>query len=103
MNWQFEGSNDKVNWMILDRRIYLSDNENYNNEVKDEQKSLQKPGNTSTWGIDQSIYNSNNGQQQGFRYFRVVQCGKNSAGTDNLTNSGLEIYGIAVHPEAWIF
>lgn len=26
MNWHFEASNDKVNWTVLDRRIYLSDN-----------------------------------------------------------------------------
>jgi hypothetical protein len=24
MNWHFEGSNDKVNWTLLDRRIYLN-------------------------------------------------------------------------------
>lgn len=40
MNWQFEGSNDKLNWVILDRRIYLSDNEDYNNEVEGEQMRL---------------------------------------------------------------
>jgi len=26
MNWHFEGSNDMKTWIILDRRIYLSDN-----------------------------------------------------------------------------
>ena len=57
MNWHFEASNDKVNWVILDRRIYLSDNLNYNLEMVEEQKALQKKGATSTWGIDQSIYN----------------------------------------------
>lgn len=25
MNWHLEGSNDKVNWIILDRRIYMND------------------------------------------------------------------------------
>ena len=30
MNWHFEASNDKVNWVILDRRIYMSDNIAYN-------------------------------------------------------------------------
>ena len=52
MNWHFEASNDKVNWVILDRRIYLSDNLNYNLEMVEEQKALQKKGATSTWGID---------------------------------------------------
>jgi len=27
MNWHLEGSNDKVNWEILDRRIYLGLND----------------------------------------------------------------------------
>lgn len=36
MNWHMEASNDKVNWVILDRRIYLSDNLNYNLEMVEE-------------------------------------------------------------------
>jgi len=24
VNWQFEGSNDKVNWITLDRRMYYT-------------------------------------------------------------------------------
>jgi len=36
MNWHFEGSNDKINWNILDRRIYLSDNLEYNLEIEEE-------------------------------------------------------------------
>jgi hypothetical protein len=38
MNWHFEGSVDRVNWVLLDRRIYLSDNPDYNKEVEEEQK-----------------------------------------------------------------
>lgn len=30
MNWHFEASNDKVNWTLLDRRIYLSEDPYYN-------------------------------------------------------------------------
>ena len=52
MNWHLEASNDKINWVILDRRIYLSDNLTYNMEMEEEQKALQKKGATSTWGID---------------------------------------------------
>jgi hypothetical protein len=52
MNWHLEASNNNVNWVLLDRRIYLSDNINYNLELVEEQKTLQKKGATSTWGID---------------------------------------------------
>lgn len=55
----------------------------------------------STWGVDQSIYNDIG--QSGFRYFRIVQVGKNSSGSDNLTNSGFEIYGKVLHNETWEF
>lgn len=26
MNWQFEVSNDNVNWVVLDRRVYMTGN-----------------------------------------------------------------------------
>ncbi|CDW80143.1 e3 ubiquitin-protein ligase hectd1 [Stylonychia lemnae] len=101
MNWHFEASNDKVNWVVLDRRIYLSDNTNYNQEMEQEQKNLQRKGATSTWGIDQTIYNDVG--SQGFRYFRIVQVGKNSSGSDNLTLSGLELYGKVSFNAVWEF
>lgn len=101
MNWHFEASNDKVNWAVLDRRIYLSDNVNYNQEMEQEQKQLQRKGATSTWGIDQGIYNDVG--SSGFRYFRIVQVGKNSSGSDNLTLSGLELYGKVAHNAIWEF
>jgi len=41
LNWHFEGSNDKINWNILDRRIYLSDNLEYNLEIEEEQRRIQ--------------------------------------------------------------
>jgi len=47
-----------------------------------------RAGATSTWGIDQSIYNEIG--FQGFRFFRIVQVGKNSSGSDNLILTGLE-------------
>ncbi len=37
MNWHFEGSNDRVNWILLDRRIYLSESTVYNKQVEAEQ------------------------------------------------------------------
>jgi hypothetical protein len=56
MSWHFEGSTDKVNWVLLDRRIYLSENPLYNKQVEAEQQQLCQKGATSTWGIDTSIY-----------------------------------------------
>eukprot|EP00347_Sterkiella_histriomuscorum_P013958 403362705 len=101
MNWHFEASNDKINWIVLDRRIYLSDNQNYNQEMEQEQKQLQRKGATSTWGIDQQVYNEVGAN--GFRYFRIVQVGKNSSGSDNLTLSGFELYGTVAHNAIWEF
>lgn len=40
LNWHLEGSNDKINWNILDRRIYLSDNLEYNLEIEEEQRKI---------------------------------------------------------------
>ncbi|TNV84937.1 hypothetical protein FGO68_gene49 [Halteria grandinella] len=105
LNWHFEASNDRINWTLLDRRIYLSENAQYNKSVEQEQTALCQKGATSTWGIDTATYGENPLTANGFRYFRIVQVGKNSSGSDNLTLSGLEIYGRvtpAVVP-AWQF
>ena len=87
VNWHFEASNDRVNWVLLDRRIYLSDSPQFNKEVSAEQRLLCQKGATSTWGVDPNIYktpdsNQNsfvddsfeapNPYQHGFRYFRIV-------------------------------
>ena len=104
MNWHFEASNDKVNWILLDRRIYLSEDPVYNQEVEEEQNQLCQKGASSTWGIDTAIYSETPGNESGFRYFRLVQVGKNSSGSDNLTLSGLEIYGrVSQNAVAWEF
>ena len=92
MNWHLEGSNDKVNWIILDRRIYLSDG---HGEEEEEQKHLRQKGAASTWGIDTDIYREVG--FEGYRYFRVIQVGKNSSGSDNLALSGFELYGKLAH------
>ena len=42
MNWHFEGSNDKVNWVILDRRIYLANPAGVSDaDLEEEQKLLR--------------------------------------------------------------
>jgi hypothetical protein len=111
MNWHLEASNDRINWVLLDRRIYLSDNPEFNQSVQAEQKLLCQKGATSTWGVDPNIYmppqsldDEPNPYVGGFRYFRVVQVGKNSSGSDNLTLSGFEIYGrVTQNQSAWEF
>jgi len=45
----------------------------------------------STWGIDTDIYRELG--FEGYRFFRIIQVGKNSSGSDNLALSGFEIYG----------
>lgn len=91
MNWHLEGSNDMKEWIILDRRIYLSDNPYENYQLEEEQKLLKKKGATSTWAINLDV--SKQFGARGFRYFRLVQVGKNSSGSDNLALSGFELYG----------
>jgi len=91
LNWHLEGSNDKVNWIILDRRIYLTDGGAHDSILEEEQKHLKQKGASSTWGVDTDIYREIG--YDGFRYFRIIQVGKNSSGSDNLALSGFEIYG----------
>lgn len=97
MNWHFEGSNDKLNWTILDRRVYMpsqlesaSIHDNYavDQEIID---SLCQKQQTNTWGIDQNVYNDID--NEGFRFFRIIQISANSSGSDNLALSCFEIYG----------
>jgi len=97
MNWHFEGSNDKLNWTILDRRVYMPSQldsgdvqENY--QVDDDIiESLCQKQATNTWGIDQNVYNDID--DEGFRFFRIIQISPNSSGSDNLAMSCFEVYG----------
>lgn len=91
LNWHFEGSNDKVNWTVLDRRLYLTGNPAEDSAFEEEKKLLCQKGAATTWGVDTDIYREIG--FDGFRYFRVIQVGKNSSGSDNLALSGIEIYG----------
>lgn len=78
-------------WIILDRRIYLSDNPYENHQMEEEQQLLKRKGGSSTWAVSQEVYRDCG--YSGFRYFRIVQVGKNSSGSDNLALSGFELYG----------
>lgn len=91
--WQLEGSNDKVNYDVLDTRVFLSSDSKLNDELENERSQLKEPGCTSTWGIDPNIKEK---FPDGFRYFLLKQIGKNSSGAFNLAISGLELYGKAI-------
>eukprot|EP00347_Sterkiella_histriomuscorum_P004984 403358342 len=93
MNWHLEGSNDKSNWIILDRRVYLGLNDG-DAQLEEEQKHLKQKGVATTWGVDTDIYREIG--FEGFRFFRIIQVGKNSSGSDNLALSGFEVYGKVV-------
>jgi len=97
MNWHFEGSNDKLNWTILDRRVYMpsqmesggiQDNLQVDPEIVE--TVCQKQA-TNTWGVDQMVYNEID--DEGFRFFRIIQISPNSSGSDNLALSCFEMYG----------
>eukprot|EP00831_Metopus_contortus_P057240 TRINITY_DN4970_c0_g1_i5.p1 TRINITY_DN4970_c0_g1~~TRINITY_DN4970_c0_g1_i5.p1 ORF type:complete len:500 (-),score=106.36 TRINITY_DN4970_c0_g1_i5:189-1688(-) len=94
LNWQFEASEDKINWTILDRRVYLTNDAEINAEMEEVRAALTKSGATSTYAIDPEQLPA---PGQGFRYFRIVQIGKNSSGSDNLSLSGLELYLSLIH------
>ena len=90
MNWELEGSTNGQSWSLLDRRIYLSSDPQHNLNTEEERNSLIHKGATSTWGIDSHLLTP---FPSGFRFFRIVQIGKNSSKGDNLALSGFEIYG----------
>ena len=97
--WELEGSNDKINFEVLDTRIFWSENYEINKKLERERNLLIKPGCTSTWGISKKIREK---FPEGFRYFLLKQIDKNSNGSYNLTNSGFELYGDA-KGSGWFF
>ena len=98
--WNFQGSNDKINFEILDKRIFMSEkDEKLNDQTRKCRHMLKKPRTTSTWGISKSIREK---YPNGFRYFLLKQIGKNSSKNYNLAISGFELYGEALG-SGWIF
>ena len=97
--WELEGSNNKINFEVLDTRIFWSENYDINKKLEKERNLLIEPGCTSTWGISRKIREK---FPEGFRYFLIKQIDKNSNGTYNLTNSGFELYGEA-KGSGWFF
>ena len=91
LNWHFEGSNDKIDWVVLDRRLHLTGDPAQDAALFEEKLQLCEEGAASTWSIGKGVYRPLG--RDGFRYFRVTQVGKNSSGSDSLALSGMELYG----------
>ena len=98
--WNLEASNDKLNFEILDTRIFSNpENPQIHQKLERERNLLKEPGCTSTWGISKRVREK---FPDGFRYFLIKQIDKNSNGSYNLTNSGFELYGEG-KGSGWIF
>jgi len=91
MNWAFEASNDKVNWVPLDSRQHMTGVREQDAYFEKDQKKLKEKGAASSYSIDTGIYKEIG--YDGFRFFRLIQTGKNSSDSDNLALSGFELYG----------
>jgi hypothetical protein len=97
--WQLEASNDRVNFEILDTRIFLTNDPKMNSGLEKERNLLKEPGCTSTWGIDPGYKDK---FPNGFRYFLLKHIGRNSSGAYNMAISGFEMYGKGLG-KGWIF
>ncbi|KAJ8668132.1 hypothetical protein QAD02_009795 [Eretmocerus hayati] len=76
-NWMFQASKDGISWTTL--HTHMDD------------CSLNEPGSTATWTLDQTLIND---EHQGWRHLRLQQTGKNASGqTHYLSVSGFEVYG----------
>ena len=98
--WNLEASNDRINFEILDTRIFSNtNNPKIHQKLEKERNLLKEPGCTSTWGISKKIRER---FPDGFRYFLLKQIDKNSNGSYNLAISGFELYGEG-KGRGWVF
>ena len=98
--WNLEASNDRINFEILDTRIFSNtNNPKIHQKLEKERNLLKEPGCTSTWGISKKIRER---FPDGFRYFLIKQINKNSNGSYNLAISGFELYGEG-KGRGWVF
>lgn len=89
LNWHFEGSLDRVRWVVLDRRVHFLGNSDYDSQMEAERNALMKRAASSTWAIAGNKKNH-------FRYFRVIGTQQNLAGSYCLALSCIEMYGTVV-------
>ena len=92
LTWQFEGSNDKEAWTVLDARNYQSTNPDDNERLQREIEQFKQRGGAMTFSVDLDQYKQGLGFG-GYRYFRIVQTSKNSGSSNSLCLSGFELYG----------
>ena len=98
--WNLEASNDRINFEILDTRIFSNkNNPKIHQKLEKERNLLKEPGCTSTWGISKKIKER---FPDGFRYFLLKQIDQNSNGSYNLAISGFELYGEG-KGRGWVF
>ena len=98
--WNLEASNDRLNFEILDTRIFSNrNNPQIHQKLEKERNLLKQPGCTSTWGISKKVKER---FPEGFRYFLLKQIEKNSSGSYNLSISGFELYGEG-KGRGWVF
>jgi hypothetical protein len=71
-NWNFEGSNDGVEWVVLHQHV-------------NDQSLAAQPYATASWDV--------NPDGLVFSHFRIHQTGVNSDGAHHLMMAGLELYG----------
>jgi hypothetical protein len=100
LNWQFEASVDMVSWVILDKRVHYPERDIMRGPPSLKVQDLTKKEAVSTWGIDPFAVSPLE-QEQGFKYFRIVQIGTNYEGSYNLALSALEIYGLSNDARNW--
>ena len=100
LSWTLEGSNNKVNFELLDKRSFNNPkNMDLNRKLEKERNLLKQPGCTSTWGISRKIREK---FPEGFRYFILKQVGHNSDGGYSMNISGFELYGQS-EGYGWVF
>ena len=75
-NWRLQGSLDGRNWETL------------RDHVDDRRLGNGPAYRSATWEVD--------GKMSAFRYFKIMQTGKNSEGKFSLFLAGMELYGVLI-------
>lgn len=76
-NWNFQASIDGIQWTIL--------------KTHTQDTSLSGKFATHTWSLQ--LKENENGEKPSYRYFRILQVGRNSSNRNFLALSGVEFYG----------
>lgn len=100
INWILEVSNNYNEWFEVDRRVHLTNMEDYNRSKQTEREKLIQKGALTTWTVDSNKVRESAKKMgedwrkfKGFRFFRIKQISQNTQNSDNLGLSGIELYG----------